>query len=670
MLIIKTDIFYGKGDNPVMNRGMSKILCLFMCGGILCSCSPAYEYYSSPAYVESDYTREEAGIRLEDDFYGYVNFDLLWNNNIPADMYDYGGGELVQYNIDMQLEEEIIRIAESNENYLFGSDEQKIRDFYLMYLDDETRETVGIEPLMQGLQKIEEAENINDFIEACGFVYREYGCEPIVYPYVAKDIYDSSKYIVYLQQMDFINSADELLNTSGCAENMQKIIAAILEAYGKDNTNAYDIVSMLLDIAENTSDIQRMNIEDAYNKYTTQELQQLFCNVDAEAMLEAFGASKAEWVVVYDTKQAAKLNTYLTDEYLNLWKDYAICRLLYGYSEFLPTRYRECINNQTNINEHKKAVEAVNKMLSWELGNIYADKYCDSETVNAVTKLSEEIRKAYANVLNTTEQLNDTARSRLLLKLDAMKFNIGYPDDGFRSNSIIKDNLLESCISIKSGQVKDNLSLYGQTAERGEWDMTPQTVNAYYDARSNSITITAALFNEPYFNKDGDLYSNLGGLGTVIAHEMTHAFDGEGILFDEKGCYNPQWTGTEDAERIENMRKSTAQYFDSQTIMEIYAIDGELTVDENIADVGAMYVIASMTDDKEELQRIFESYAEIWATLSYDTTVVKGLSEDVHSPAEIRVNAVLQTTDKFYYAYNISENDGMYVPFEKRIRIW
>ncbi len=653
-----------------MNRGMSKILCLFMCGGILCSCSPAYEYYSSPTYGERDYTREEAGIRLEDDFYGYVNFDLLWNNNIPADMYDYGGGGLVQYNIDTQLEEEIIRIAESDENYTFGSDEQKIRDFYLMYLDDEARDNVGIEPLMQGLYRIEAAENINDFIAACGFVYREYGCELIVYPYIAKDIYDSSRYIVYMQQMDFINSADELLNTSGCAENMQQMISAILEAYKKDDTNAYDIVSMLLDIAESTSNIQRMNIEDAYNKYTVQELQQLFSNADTEAMLEEFGAAKAEWVVVYDTEQAAKLNTYLTDEYLNLWKDYAICRMLYEYLEFLPTQYSECVNNQTNINKHKKAVNAVNKMLSWELGNIYIEKYCDSETVNAVTEFSERIKKAYENVLNTTEQLDETARSRLLLKLDAMKFNIGYPVDEFKSDSVIKGSLLESCISIKSTEIKENLSLYGQTAERGEWDMTPQTVNAYYDVRSNSITITAALFNEPYFNKEGDLYSNLGGLGTVIAHEMTHAFDGEGILFDEKGCYNPQWTGTEDAVRIENMRESTAQYFGSQTIMEIYEIDGELTADENIADVGAMYVITSMTDDKEELQKIFESYAEIWATLSYDTIAIKGLSEDVHSPAEIRVNAVLQTTDKFYYAYNISENDSMYVPFEKRIRIW
>ena len=202
------------------------------------------------------------------------------------------------------------------------------------------------------------------------------------------------------------------------------------------------------------------------------------------------------------------------------------------------------------------------------------------------------------------------------------------------------------------------------------WYMTPWTFNAVYDTTNNTITIPSALFYEPFFDKDADYYTNLGGLGTIIAHEMTHAFDEEGIQFDEKGCYNPDWTGLEDEKRIEQLKANATDYFGNYKIMNLYSIDGELTVNENIADTGALYVITSMTDNKEGLKKIFKNYGIIWGTLSYDTDAVDSLFEDVHSPAEIRVNGVLSATDQFYFAYDITKEDGMYIKKEERLRVW
>lgn len=654
-----------------MNGRIIKIFSPLLCIVMLCSCSPAYEYYTPPTYDTTDYTRESAGIRLEDDFYGYTNFDFLWNNNIPADMAVYSSGEIVQYNIDKQLTDAIMEIAGSREEYPVGSDEQKIRDMYLMYLDTKAREDTDIAPLIKGLKAVEDAENVNDFVTACCLLYREYGCNVLCCPYVAPDIYDSSEYSIYLEQMDLLYPAKDLLNTADSADNMQKAISDILEAYGCEEENAYDIVSMILDVAQSTSDIQTMDISEAYNKCNLQELQKIFDNVDVLSMLNEFGVGNAEQIVIYDMAQAEKINSYLTDEYLSLWKNYAICRLLYSYSAYLPEQYNEMLNTQNRYkSQQERAVLMVKGALSWEVGNIYAEKYCDRETIEAVTELTESIKNAYRNVIANTDRLSEDARDKLLLKLECMKFNIGCPEENYYSNSVVSGSLLESGISIKSSEVSANIALYGTEVRRGTWDMTPQTVNAYYDTRSNSITITAALFNKPYFDREGDLYSNLGGLGTVIAHEMTHAFDGLGIQFDEKGCYNPEWIGKEDVVRINDMKRTASDYFGSQTIMNVYNIDGILTVDENIADAGALHVIASMTDDRDELQRIFENYAVIWATLSYDIYAVSGLTEDVHSPAEIRVNAVLSATDKFYYAYDIAETDKMYVAPDKRVRIW
>lgn len=655
---------------------LSLLLCTYMlCVCTLCSCMWEYEYSTPPSYDTTDYTRESAKIRLEDDFYGYVNFDFLWNNNIPSNMSEYSMGTIVDQNNDNLLTDEIIKIAESSESFPFGSDNQKIQDFYLQYLDIDAREKIGISPLMEGINAIEEAENINDFVSACGLLYRNYGCSILCSPYVSADFYNSSQYIIYLSQTDLIYSAEELLNTADCAENLQKLIASVLQVYGSENynENAYKIVSMLLDIAESTSDMQKINISEAYNEYTSEKLQQLFKNIDVPSMLTEFGVGNAEKLIVYDVEQANKLNTYLTDEYLPIWKDYAVCRLLYTYSAYLPEKYNVVFNVQNNTkykNLQEQAVLAVKKELAGELGNIYAEKYCDEETLKAVTELTESIKSAYYNVIINTEKLNDETRKNLLLKLEKMTFNIGYPLENYLSSSVISGGLLESCISIKSSEISENLSLYKTEVNKDIWQMTPQTFNAVYEITKNSITIPMALFNKPYFDKDADFYTNLGGLGTVIAHEMTHAFDETGIQFDENGCYNPQWTGVADKERIEKLKSDAENYFGNFKLMNTYKIDGSLTIDENIADAGALSVIVSMTDNKEELRKIFNNYAVTWATLSYNTTAVESLFEDVHSPAEIRVNAVLSTTDKFYFAYDITENDKMYIAPNKRIRIW
>ena len=661
-----------------MNVKAGETLSVFLfilCGLMLCSCTSEEEISTVDTYKDMDYTCESAGIRLEDDFYGYTNFDFLWNSDIPGNIGEYSHASIVTEEVDMLLSEEILEIGNSCEDFAMGSDSQKIRDFYLMYLDSGAREQEGIKPLKKGIDAVEQAEDIDSFVAACGFLYREYGCTVLCYPSVSQDYYESSKQILYLNQMDLFYSREELVDTADCAENLQLLMASILEVEGKEGyeKRAYEIVSMMLDIAESTSDIRQMDISDGYNPYTMEELQQLFTNMNVPAMCTAFGIENAESLVLYDVEQAKKLNTYLTNESLPVWKDYAICRLLYDYSAYLPEKYQEVfktINQNYYMSPEEKAVWAVKKELSWELGNIYAEKYCDPETMEAVKELTESIKAAYYNVLVSTGQLNCEAREKLLLKLEKMTFLIGYPDKPYHSSSQVCGGLLESCISIRSCDVLENLALYETETNMERWYMTPWTFNAVYDTTNNTITIPSALFYEPFFDKDADYYTNLGGLGTIIAHEMTHAFDEEGIQFDEKGCYNPDWTGLEDEKRIEQLKANATDYFGNYKIMNLYSIDGELTVNENIADTGALYVIASMTDNKEELKKIFKNYGIIWGTLSYDTDAVDSLFEDVHSPAEIRVNGVLSATDQFYFAYDITKEDGMYIKKEERLRVW
>ena len=201
--------------------------------------------------------------------------------------------------------------------------------------------------------------------------------------------------------------------------------------------------------------------------------------------------------------------------------------------------------------------------------------------------------------------------------------------------------------------------------------MPMQMVNACYDPALNNITITLAIMNEPFFDMDADYYTNLGGLGMVIAHEMGHAFDSNCILFDENGIYDPSWIAPEDVEALETRNAEAVSYFeDNCTVFGVYRVDGEQTLGENYADLGAMECITGLADNTDQLKLLFENYARIWCEKIVDTALLDRLDTDEHSPAVIRTNAILSTLDCFYETYGVTEGDGMYIAPEDRISRW
>lgn len=635
---------------------------VLIAAAMLTGCAVKYEYAEQAAFDNTVYNRESAGIRLEDDFYGYCNFDFLYTNEIPSDMPEYSYGQLVGTNIDEILSDEILSIAGSDTAYPIGSDEQKIHCLCLQYLDGETRDEVGLAPLEKGFTAIEEAQTAAELVRTCGMLYTEYGVAVLPAVTVSQDHFDSSKYSVFFGQMQLFYSTDELLSGKDSAEELQRQMTELLEATGTDNadTLAYDTVTMLLDIAESTADLDGKPIEEKYNIRKPDELDPLIAEY-----IKKVGLSGHD-MIVHDTEQLEKICSLMTDENIPLWKALAECELIYEYIDCLPRGYSDALDTEKKTDE-EKAVNAVKTLLSGEVGNIYAKEYLDAETLSAAKQMSEDIITAYRKTIEDSPVLSDSDRAQCLAKLDNLTVNIGCPVEEYHSDSCVSGSLLESVVSIKSAAVKDNLSRIDSVPLPTDWYMQPQTVNALYRSQSNSITIPMAMFNAPYFDANADYFINLGGLGFVIAHEIGHAFDAGGILYDEYGNYRPERINSD---RTKILSDEVADYFGSKQIMGTFYIDGERTKDENAADLGGMQVLASMTDNKDGLKRIFESYANIWATLSFDTEAASALTEDVHSPAEIRVNAVLSSVDKFYKVYGITENDGMYVPPEKRVRLW
>lgn len=514
-----------------LNKHKAFIIMLILSLILLCSCNKNSE---QSGYADINNAEKITEIRLEDDYYGYQNYDFLLNNTIPADMYEYSYAALLSKETEQLLIDEIKCIVSSESTFLTGEDEKKIKALYDLYLDTEARNAASFASLEKGLEQLENVRSIADFVKLCGEIYISYGCEILPMPYFTQDHYDSSKYSAVIGQMNIFYSADELLNEKDTAENLQNNIKNILEILEYENADkyAYNIVTLLLEIAESTSDMTDASVERLYNVYTKDELSKLF-NTE-------YSFINADYYIVYDPVQLEKISVCLTEENLSVWQALAECMLIYTYRDNLPEKYQKSIDPADNRTIEEKAISMIKQELAGEIGNIYSANNYDEELIDSVEAMAEDIRLAYRSCIEKSKLLSDSERREYLKKIDNMIFYIGCPQKDFHSDSQISGGLLESVISIRSSLVKENRELKGKTATSDDWSITPQTFNAVYACESNSVTIPMATFGSPFFDKKADYYTNLGGLGSIIAHEIGHAFDLQGILYDEKGNYRPE----------------------------------------------------------------------------------------------------------------------------------
>ena len=273
-------------------------------------------------------------------------------------------------------------------------------------------------------------------------------------------------------------------------------------------------------------------------------------------------------------------------------------------------------------------------------------------------------------------------KQKAIEKLETINLKIGYPDKwrDYSSLTISKQSFVLNAIAAGEFDFKRMISEMDKPVDRVKWDMTPQTVNAYYSPNMNEIVFPAAILQPPFFNKDADDAVNYGGIGAVIGHEMTHGFDDQGCQYDKNGNLNNWWLPAD----VENFKKQTAPLaltYNNFKILDTLHVNGELTLGENIADFGGVSISldafkkALKGDEKTidgflPVQRFYLSFANIWRQQIRDQELMRRLKEDVHSPALARVNVPVYHSDDFYKAFNIKETDAKFVPKDKRIQIW
>lgn len=624
----------------------------------------------------------------------FIIVALYLNKNYINNYYEYVNKETIKDKKDgwsyiNDLNDEISKdtnnIIKEIINNPSNNEEKNIEELYNEYLDTDSRNKNGLNDLKPYLDKINKTRNIKEFISEAIQLEKDLSIELLMSKSIMKD-FKTGKNILYITSipMDFGNSIDYYSNEDLISvKNTFKLYNnKLLREYGYTAGEALDITNQIndfyTDIANNSlTQDDLLNTEKYYNIIDRTKLSKIYTNLDINNYFNELGLSNINRFSLVDEKSYEKLNEYLTNDNLSLWKNLATIKILQTYANYTTENYEKIFNklnkSLTNkeLTQEEKTYNIIKQIYPNEISKNYSNKYLNDDTKNYISNLISEINKEYESMINKSWMDTET-KTKAIQKLNNIKINIGttYSKDFSsyyefnNSISLVKNIInLNKIATTKSYEMLDTNETYNALPD--------YTFNAYYDVTSNSINILTG--GAKSIKDINNKYENLGGIGFIIAHEISHAFDNNGSKFDENGLLN-NWYTESSTKKYEELQKKVIEYYNKYEIIHNISNNGKRTIGENIADLAAMECITNILTNnnasKEDYQKTYESFAKIWANNYSKSTKVMQSFIDTHSTNEIRVNSVLSSTNKFYEIYKIDSNDSMYIKPEERVNIW
>ena len=616
----------------------------------------------------------------KDDFYDHVNFDSLKELEIP-----YGDSEASAFSSDEAEEQTkaiIKRLGESTEKFAPGSNEQLVHDAYQQFLS--YKEDSRVEKIIMGnCDRILATKDMNELLELWGELVRDYGAMPLLKFEVKRDYVDGTRYSLYLDQFDgFLGCSmkeikEETKNVSEANDIARDMLRVMGDDYETADEKGRQMAYLGINIADATNVDLKLNFELILNIERTSfsDLKKIMSNVDGSVVEMFYGDAEdlTDGVYIFDVEQLKRINELITDENFEKWQTYLLSSYLDGMGEYV----RETNSILADYNpvskraEDEQAFGYVRGILGKRISELYAQEYYTPELDKGVHELFDEIIASYDDLMTKAEWLSPEARELLKVKLHNINL-ITTPvmhEVDKKDAELIGDTKYDTVLNFRSDSRSNDIKKLPTKVDKNVPDMLSLDYNAQY-LPCNAINITVAIMQKPMFDVNGDHAENLGGLGTVVGHEIGHAFDSDLIKFNAEGKYDPKWLPEADMKVLTERADALVDYYSNYTIMEVYHIDGKQTSGENYADIGGMECVTNILDDKAELDRMFRRYAETWSTLMVDSEGIELLLTDEHSPSKARVNAVLSSNKKFNEVYGLKEGDGMYVAPEERVSRW
>ncbi|WP_175559933.1 M13 family metallopeptidase [Clostridium uliginosum] len=640
----------------------------------------------------------QRNVRLEDDFYNAINKDWLKKAKLPSGYTTYGTFEETGIKVNQNIKNIIENIQKNREEYIENSDELKIINLYENYLDNKSKKQQGIDPISKYINKVNTIKTLGDLREILG--NREYlHLQSLITVGVDADLKNSDTNILYIGESNLgLGNSEYYKDNSNKGKKIQKAykkyIAKLYTLYGdsksianKKTKNFYDmeekLAKIIPTIKERAEDSDRIN--KFYNIYKLEELDELAPNIKFSRILECLNLSNAEKIVVNNPEEIKVIDTLINVNDIENIKNFIITNILMKTADFLSIDFRDASNDLNkilygscdNVLDEDKAVGLVNSMLCEQVGKIYVKEYFSEECKNEVEGITKEIINNFKKRINNLTWMSTITKEKALKKLETINVKIGYPNkwNDYSALTIRSyaegGSLVENLINIYNLETEKEFSYLNYKVDNDSWAMSPQTVNAYYNPIRNEIVFPAAILQNPFYDRKSSKEKNLGGIGVVIGHELTHAFDNVGSQFDETGRLNNWWTDS-DYNEFNNRSKKVIAYYSSIELENGEFVNGKLTVGENISDLGGVACVLDIAKELENsnLKDLFENYATIWKGISTKEMKLYLLRNDVHSPKKVRVNGVLSQFEEFYKTYDINSEDKMYVYPENRVGLW
>ena len=631
------------------------------------------------------------------DFFQYAGGNWLKSTPIPDDKTSYGVFDILREKSLKNVNDIIVET--SNIENAPGSVAQKIGDLYASGMDTMTIDQLGWQPIKPILDKINNVKNFQDVQNILAEMHL-FGMGALFAMGVEQDFLNSKIYNVYITEGGLALPDRDYYLSEDAQHIRDEYIQHIINMFkliGKDQETAQAIAQRIMKFETRLANVsntrvENRNLQNMYNPYSFEDLTKKFENVNWASYFKAMGMNLPELVIVAHPKFIVETNKIAKDTDMSIWKDYLQWMVLNSTANLLSSDF---VNQQfyfygtvlsgaqTLRPRWKRISDVVSGSLGEAVGQLYVEKFFPPRAKEEMVKLVEHLRAAYKNRILNVEWMTDETKQNALEKLNAMMVKVGYPNKwkDYSSIEITRDHYYQNMMNVYQFFVTDNLSKMGQEVDLDEWGMTPQTLNAYYNPLNNEIVFPAAILQPPFFSLDADDAVNYGAIGVVIGHEMTHGFDDMGRHFNKEGNMADWWTET-DVEQFTARTQVLVEQFGNMIAIDTLKLNGELTLGENIADNGGLNIAwdAWQTACQEKKcegidgftpeQRFFLSYAQVWRANIRDKELIRRVKEDVHSPAQFRVNGALPNIDQFYTAFNITEKDPLYLAPEKRAKIW
>lgn len=639
----------------------------------------------------------DPSVKFADDFFLSVNGKWLKETNIPDDRADYGTFSILDDRTQEQIKAIIEGAAESKAEA--NTPAQQVGDLYLSFMNTELRNQLGIKPIADLIAKVNGLESKDDLGTVFGELGR-YGIPHVIGYGVEPDARNSESYIIYVGQSGLtLPDRDYYLKDEAqyrmVRDQFKNYIAAMLTQAGyADPSGAADrILALETAIAKSQwTNVENRDPIKTYNKMTADELGAKLANLSWSKLSKAAGFDGQTSFVVQQPTFLDAADKLVAETDLKTWKEFLLFHtidnsagLLSEELEKLHFAFHETVISGVaeQLPMWKRGVELCNGLLGMVVGKLYVEKHFSPKAKERMKQLVDNLIVAFGQRIDGLEWMGKATKIAAHDKLKQFTTKIGYPDKWKDYSSVVikKDDLVGNVRRIVEFEYNYAMKKLGGPVDRSEWYMSPQTINAYYNPLGNEIVFPAAILQPPFFNLEADDAVNYGSIGAVIGHEISHGFDDMGRRYDGKGNLRNWWT-QEDVAEFEKRSGSLIKQYSAYKPFEDMAINGELTLGENIGDLGGLSVAltaykislngkaAPEIDGFTGEQRFFLGWSQIWRRKYREQELKRRLMVDPHSPSRYRVIGIVSNMDAFYEAFGIKPGDKMYIAPENRVRIW